>query len=137
MKNLCLLLLCLPILACNPSTPTTDSQEKIAPTDNIEKKKAIILKNIKAFSQALMNQDYDTVVDAYTDDAKIFPQNSKILTGKDAIRKYWTPPAGSNRKTTYHTLGATKSLHRAAKTQIFRFFTSGGAIDSFCGGGVS
>ena len=57
-----------------------------------------------AFSQALMIQDYDAVVDAYTDDAKIFPGRSKILTGKAAIRKYWTPPAGSNRKTTYHKI---------------------------------
>jgi len=57
-----------------------------------------------AFSQALMNQDYDTVVDAYTEDAKIFPGRSKILAGKAAIRKYWTPPAGSNRKTTYHKI---------------------------------
>ncbi|MFK7980684.1 MAG: DUF4440 domain-containing protein [Saprospiraceae bacterium] len=104
MKKCYLLLLILPIFACNQSTPTIDVKVKAETTNNIEKKKAIILKNIKAFSQALMNQDYDTVVDAYTDDAKIFPQNSSILTGKTAIRKYWTPPTGSNRKTTYHKI---------------------------------
>ena len=100
MKKCWLLLLVLPIWACAQPEPTTE----VTINNDIEKKKAIILKNIKAFSQALMNQDYDTVVDAYTDDAKIFPQNSKILTGKAAIRKYWTPPAGSNRKTTYHKI---------------------------------
>ncbi len=104
MKNLILLLLVLPIFACTQSTPTINSKAEAATTNNIEKKKAIILKNIQAFSEALMNQDYDTVVDAYTDDAKIFPQNSRILTGKTAIRNYWTPPAGSKRKTTYHKI---------------------------------
>jgi len=98
MKNLCLIFLCLPLLACTQSTAKTDIDTEIT------RKKAILKKNMAAFSQALMNQDYDTVVDAYTDDAKIFPGNAKILTGKAAIRKYWTPPAGSNRKTTYHKI---------------------------------
>jgi len=98
MKNLYLFFLCLPFLACAQSaTKTTEDTD-------ITRKKAILKKNMAAFSQALMNQDYDTVVDAYTDDAKIFPGNSKILAGKDAIRKYWTPPAGSNRRTTYHKI---------------------------------
>jgi len=98
MKNLCLLILCLPLLACAQSTTKTDADKEIT------RKKAILKKNMVAFSQALMNQDYDTVVDAYTEDAKIFPRNSKILAGKDAIRKYWTPPVDSKRRTTYHKI---------------------------------
>ena len=98
MKNLCLLLLGVSFLTCTQSTT------KMAMDTEINRKKEILKKNMAAFSQALMNQDYDTVVDAYTDDAKIFPGRSKILTGKTAIRKYWTPPAGSNRKTTYHKI---------------------------------
>ena len=104
MKNLILPLLFLPIFACTQSKPTTNLKAEAATTDNIEKKKAIILKNIQAFSQALMTQDYDAVVNAYTDDAKIFPGGTKILAGKEAIRKYWTPPAGSQRKMTYHKI---------------------------------
>lgn len=96
MKNLCFLFLCLPFLACAQSTPKIDTE--------IARKKAILKKNMAAFSQALMTQDYDAVVNAYTDDAKIFPGRSKILTGKDAIRNYWTPPAGSKRKTIYHKI---------------------------------
>lgn len=57
-----------------------------------------------AFSQALMNGDYEAVVNAYTEDAKIFPGGTRILAGKAEIRKYWTPPAGSQRKMTYHKI---------------------------------
>ena len=95
MKNLFLLLLLLPLLACAPT-------KLIFQANEAKKDLAIIKKNTALFSAALMRQDYDFVVNAYTDDAKIFPNGTKILTGKEAIRQYWTPPAGSNRKTTYH-----------------------------------
>ncbi len=107
MKNVFPLFLCLLLFTfCqNPTAPTaTASVEKIAATTDIPQKEAIIRKNIIAFSKALMEQDYDFVVDAYTADAKIFPNGTKILAGHEAIRQYWTPPAGSNRKTTYHKI---------------------------------
>ena len=97
MKNLIAFLLLLPLLTCAPTTNTSQENE-------IKKDKALIKKNITLFSQALMNQDYDFVVNAYTEDAKIFPNNTKILAGHDAIRKYWTPPVGNNRRTTYHKI---------------------------------
>lgn len=85
-----------------------DTQEiliNVPVEDNIFKKTPSLLRrNMQLFSQALMNQDYDAVVDAYTEDAKIFPGRSKILAGKKAIRNYWTPAAGSKRKTTYHKI---------------------------------
>ena len=68
----------------------------------IKKDIAIIKKSAALFSQAIMNQDYDFVVNAYTEDAKIFPNGTKILAGKEAIRNYWTPPADSKYTTTYH-----------------------------------
>lgn len=87
----------------NPTAPTpTASVEKVESTADLAKKEAIIRKNIAAFSEALMNGDYDFVVNAYTEDAKIFPNGAKILAGHEAIRKYWTPPADSKRKMTYH-----------------------------------
>lgn len=100
MKNVWTLFLCLPLLAfCQTPTPLQKSQ----PTEKeLARKEAIILKNVAAFSQALMNQDYDFVVNAYTEDAKIFPNGTKILAGHEAIRQYWTPPADSKQKMTYH-----------------------------------
>lgn len=105
MKNVFPLFLCLFLFTfCQNSTaPTvTASVEKVATTTDLTQKKTIIRKNIAAFSQALMNEDYDFVVNAYTEDAKIFPNGMKILAGHEAIRQYWTPPAGSKRKMAYH-----------------------------------
>lgn len=105
MKNVLPLFLSLFLFTfCQNSTvpKATASLDKTASTTDLAQKEAIIRKNITAFSQALMNQDYDFVVNAYTKDAKIFPNGTKILAGHGAIRQYWIPPAGSNRKTTYH-----------------------------------
>jgi ketosteroid isomerase-like protein len=41
-------------------------------------------------------------MDAYTPDAKIFPNGMDILQGSDAIRRYWTPPAERQSRTIYH-----------------------------------
>ena len=59
------------------------------------KEKEEILKTAKAFSKAYMSADYDAIVNAYTDDGKIFPNNTKIITGKEAIRKRWILPEGA------------------------------------------
>lgn len=60
----------------------------------------IIRKNTKAFSQAYMQADYNALVDKYTDDAKIFPNKTKIISGKADIKKKWILPEGV--KTLYH-----------------------------------
>ncbi len=49
-----------------------------------------IQKNARNFSKALMNGDTDKLVDAYTEDAKLFPSNHDILSGEDAVRNYWS-----------------------------------------------
>ena len=64
----------------------------------------IIKENIAQFSKDLVNQDYDALVNAYTPDAKIFPNNLDILSGAEAIRNYWTPPADRTARTTYHKI---------------------------------
>ena len=61
-----------------------------------EKEISIILENIKSFSESVMESDYEKIVNAYTSDAKIFPSNTKIITGREAIVKYWTLPDGTN-----------------------------------------
>jgi ketosteroid isomerase-like protein len=61
-----------------------------------------ILENIAAFSQHVMNSDYDKIAEAYTNDAKIFPGNQEILSGRDRIKKYWVLPEGV--RTSYHKI---------------------------------
>jgi len=51
----------------------------------------VILENTKKFSKYVMASDYKKIGDSYTKDAKIFPNNKKILSG-DQIISYWTLP---------------------------------------------
>ena len=59
-----------------------------------EKEKAKILASTRAFSKAFMNNDAETLANAYTEDGKIFPNNTKIISGKEAIKKIWTAREG-------------------------------------------
>lgn len=56
------------------------------------------------FSATYMRGDLDKLVSFYTDDAVIFPGNSDLIRGKEAIKKYWTLPAG--RVVTHHKITA-------------------------------
>jgi ketosteroid isomerase-like protein len=46
------------------------------------------------FSQAYMDGDYDAMTAIYTKDAKIFPGNTAIISGHEAIRARWVLPEG-------------------------------------------
>lgn len=61
-----------------------------------------ILENISVFSQHIMNSDYDKIAEAYTSDAKIFPGNQEILSGRERIKKYWVLPEGVS--TSHHKI---------------------------------
>ena len=73
----------------------------VFPTWTIECKKRkedsdedIILKNTISFSQAYMRGDAKAVSNFYTQDGKIFPSNSDIISGHTALEKHWTLPEG-------------------------------------------
>ncbi len=74
------------------------AQEYIGPKAEIDQ----ILENAKNFSHYIVDADYGMILNAYTADAKIFPDNTEILTGEEAILKYWTLPEGVS--TSYHKL---------------------------------
>lgn len=56
---------------------------------NVSEDKERILKNSAAFSQAYMNKDAEAIANFYSEDAKIFPSNSVIISGRAAIKKRW------------------------------------------------
>lgn len=62
---------------------------------NNDLEKEEILAKIKAFSNAYMGADYETIANAYTVDGKIFPGGTKIIEGREAIQKRWTITNGS------------------------------------------
>lgn len=93
----------------------TDKTEKIVfPTWKIDCKKAVennsdintIEKNITAFSKAVMEGNHEAIANLYTSDGKIFPNNRKILSGKDELKTYWTLPEGV--KITHHKVTPTE-----------------------------
>ena len=51
-----------------------------------------IKENTIAFSKAFMNGNYAELVDLYTEDGKIFPNNKNIISGKKGLTNYWTLP---------------------------------------------
>ena len=54
-----------------------------------------ILENVKLFSQYYMAGEMDKLVDCYTDDGKIFPGNSDIISGKEGLSGFWVIREGS------------------------------------------
>lgn len=93
----------------------TDKNENVTfPTWKIDCKRAthkatdleIIKTNIRAFSKAYMSGDIDGLVNMYTDDGKIFPNNLKILEGKAGLKSYWTIPDGA--KILHHKVTPTE-----------------------------
>ncbi len=71
-----------------------------------EGEKEKILTAAKNFSKAYMHGDLDAIVNTYTTDGKIFPNNSSIIEGQEALRKYWEQPKGVT--TVYHELRPTE-----------------------------
>ena len=57
--------------------------------------KEVIRANIRAFSEAYMKADADAISMLYSEDAKIFPGNSDIISGRQAIKERWQFTQGS------------------------------------------
>ena len=55
-----------------------------------------ILENIKEFSNAYVNADYDKLTKFYCTDGKIFPAGADIIVGHEAIKKRWILPKGES-----------------------------------------
>lgn len=64
---------------------------------------AMIRSQIIKFSEYLVNGERDKVVACYTRDAKIMPNNTDILEGKQ-LAQYWNPTTPGKWQTTYHKI---------------------------------
>ncbi len=54
-----------------------------------------ILVNVKNFSKAYVDADYDKLTSFYSADGKIFPAGSDIIVGHKAIKNKWIMPKGT------------------------------------------
>jgi len=86
-------------------TLTTISPLKAQTLNGNKEDIQIILTNTENFSKYVMASDYDMIVASYTEDAKIFPNNTQILEGEEIIN-YWTLPEGIS--TSYHKIKQTE-----------------------------
>lgn len=66
---------------------------------------AAIHERSRRFSAAYVRGDAAAMTELYTSDAVIFPERSAAITGAEAIRRYWTLPAG--RRITRHVVTPT------------------------------
>lgn len=62
-------------------------------SDGKEKEK--IRMAAKNFSKAYMDGNLDAIVNSYMEDGKIFPNNTSIMEGQMALRKYWKAAVGT------------------------------------------
>jgi uncharacterized protein (TIGR02246 family) len=60
----------------------------------------------RQFSAAYLRGDAAAMADLYTADAVIFPEQMDQITGRDAIRRYWT--LGPGRRVTRHVARPTR-----------------------------
>ena len=63
---------------------------------------AVIQQLARQFSAAYVRGDAAAMTELYTSDAVIFPERSAAITGRDAIRRYWSLPPG--RRITRHVI---------------------------------
>ncbi len=62
----------------------------------------------RQFSAAYVRGDAEAMTALYTPDAVLFPERSAAITGREAIRRYWTLPPG--RRITRHILTPTQII---------------------------
>ncbi|MEZ4919491.1 MAG: nuclear transport factor 2 family protein [Saprospiraceae bacterium] len=58
----------------------------------------------KQFSAHIMAQNYEGASMSYTEDAKLFPPGMEVLSGREAILKYYTPPPSRTSRTVFHKI---------------------------------
>ncbi|QCX39817.1 nuclear transport factor 2 family protein [Aureibaculum algae] len=69
-------------------TISVNAQEYVGKGEDV----SVILKNTKEFSKAYIDGDIEKLTSIYSEDGKIFPENSDIIEGYEAIKKRWTLP---------------------------------------------
>jgi uncharacterized protein (TIGR02246 family) len=87
--------------AASATSPSLDAQAAASDT-------AALHELARQFSAAYVRGDAEAMTDLYTPDAVLFPERSAAITGREAIRRYWTLPPG--RRITRHILTPTQII---------------------------
>ena len=73
-------------------------------SDKVEKEKILAVAN--GFSKSYMGGNLEEIVNTYTEDGKIFPNNMPIIEGQEGLRNYWKTPEGI--KVLHHELSPSE-----------------------------
>ena len=84
------------------------------------------------FSAAYMRGDAAALADLYTADAVLFPERSEWITGRAAIRRYWTLSPG--RRITRHALTPTRIIVDGEHAYDYGTFEIAGERDGIAWG---
>lgn len=76
---------------CASTAGRTDASQAVDSQDV-----ARIAERSRAFSAAYVRGDTAAMVAMYTPDGAIFPNNSEMLAGREALLKFWTIPDGDS-----------------------------------------
>ena len=79
-----------------------------------------------------MRGDAAAMADLYTSDAVIFPERSEQITGREAIRRYWT--LGPGRRVTRHVLRPTRIVVDGEHAYDYGTFEVAGERDGIAWG---
>lgn len=88
------------LLGASACAVSSRHELSLATPPSAESDRAAIEEASRRFSAAYVRGDVDAMVAAYTADAVIFPGNSEMLRGHEAIRGYWT--LGPGQRITRH-----------------------------------
>lgn len=86
----------------------------------------------RQFSAAYVRGDAAAMADLYTADAVIFPERSEWITGREAIRRYWT--LGPGHRITRHVLTPTRIIVDGAHAYDYGTFEIAGERDGVAWG---
>ncbi|MEM6346688.1 MAG: DUF4440 domain-containing protein [Bacteroidota bacterium] len=93
-----------------------------------EKEIETILSLVAGFSEAVMAGDAVAIANAYTEDAKIFPTDVDIISGREAVQKYWTP--GEGYRTSYHKITPSEIKIMGDEAYDFGYYEGTTTLDN-------
>ncbi len=83
----------------------------------------------KVFMDAVLNGDTNTLSALYTNDAKLFPANSDVIDGKEAIGKFWSATLSMGiKKVLFETETAQKFGNIAIEEGKYTLYVEGDHI---------
>jgi ketosteroid isomerase-like protein len=99
-------------------------------TMDLSNARAAIEQNGAKLGAALTARDYRAAAALYAEDAQLLPPDAPIITGRSAIKAFWSEavPALGVQSATFKTLDVTLSGDQAVEVGTVHIVTAGGPV---------